>query len=68
VTGNELSATLKQIGWPISELVDRLQIRPDTVMQWLRGRRTIPDNVAAWLIQVRDKLDEAPALPEGWER
>jgi hypothetical protein len=67
MTGPELSECLKQIGWPISELVDRLQVRPDTVMQWIRGRRPIPENLAEWLIKVRDGQASAGPLPEGWK-
>jgi hypothetical protein len=31
-----------------------------------KGLDDIPPNLAAWLHQVADKVDEAPALPEGW--
>ena len=66
MTGAELSEILKAIGWPVSELVDRLQVRPDTVMQWLRGRRPIPDNLADWLYRLRDAQSQVPPLPDGW--
>ena len=66
MTGAELSEVLRQIGWPVSELVQRLGVRPDTVTQWLRGRREIPDNLARWLVAVRDGVASAGELPDGW--
>jgi plasmid maintenance system antidote protein VapI len=65
MTGNELSEVLATIGWTAGELQRRLGIRGDTVRQWLSGRRPIPDNVATWLIRLRDKISDDP-LPEGW--
>jgi hypothetical protein len=35
-------------------------------MQWLRGRRPIPENLAEWLLKVRDGQASAGPLPEGW--
>jgi transcriptional regulator with XRE-family HTH domain len=64
--GAEMEALLRQIGWTARELAQRLGIRGSTVGDWLNGRRSIPDNVADWLRQVAQVLDQAPALPEGW--
>jgi hypothetical protein len=66
MTGEEMSEVLRQIGWPLGELCRRLSVREDTARGWLSNRRPIPPNVAQWLHQVRDGINTAPALPEGW--
>ena len=66
MTGDEMAATLKAIGWTSGELARRLDIRADTVQSWLIGRRPIPPNVERWLYQVRDSLSTAPQWPDGW--
>jgi plasmid maintenance system antidote protein VapI len=58
--------TLKHIGWSPAELARRLGVRDDSVRHWLNGRRAIPENLATWLVQVRDAQAQAPALPDGW--
>ncbi len=63
---NELTDLLADIGWTPAVLATRLGVRVDTVTSWTRARREPPPNVLAWLRVVRDKLDEAPPLPEGW--
>jgi plasmid maintenance system antidote protein VapI len=65
---DELNRTLAQIGWSQHELARRLEVRPDTVRGWVTGRRTVPDNLAEWLRQHRDKQTEVPPLPDGWRR
>jgi len=67
MTGDEMSEVLRQIGWSASELARRLNVREDTVRHWLNGRRGIPLNLERWIIQVRDTVDTAPRLPEGWQ-
>jgi plasmid maintenance system antidote protein VapI len=62
----EMDALLKQIGWSVQTLAQRLGVRTSTIGDWLNGRRNIPDNLADWLRQVARALDQAPALPEGW--
>jgi hypothetical protein len=37
-------------------------------MQWIRGRHPIPENLARWLIAVRDGQASAGPLPENWTR
>jgi transcriptional regulator with XRE-family HTH domain len=64
--GDELAEILKAIGWSSAELARRLNVRHDTVMSWLNGRRRVPDNLSAWLIKVRDAVGSAPPLPDGW--
>jgi transcriptional regulator with XRE-family HTH domain len=66
MTGDEMAAVLKAIGWTAGELARRLGVRPDTVQSWLAGRREIPPNLGRWLLQVRDVHDTAPPLPDGW--
>ena len=66
MNGQELSEALKQIGWNPTELARRLGIRVHSIFDWLNGRRPVPDNVADWLIKVRDLVDQAPPLPDGW--
>ena len=34
---------------------------------WLTNRRPVPQNLAEWLIRIRDKLSDEP-LPEDWEQ
>lgn len=63
----EFSDVLRQIGWHPGELARRLGVRPGSVYDWLGGRRSVPDNLAAWLIAVRDGLASAGPLPEGWD-
>ena len=68
MTGDEMSATLKAIGWTGGELARRLGVREDTVRGWLIGRREIPPNLERWLHQVRESRATAPILPAGWQR
>jgi hypothetical protein len=64
--GPEMDAILKRIGWTPPVLAGRLGVRGSTVYDWLRGRRQIPPNLANWLRQVADAIDQAPPLPDGW--
>ena len=56
---------LRQIGWSIHTLANRLGVRRDTVTGWVSNRRSIPENLAEWLIRIRDKLSDDP-LPKDW--
>ena len=64
--GGELDSVLKAIGWRPQELARRLGVRNDTVYGWLTNRRPVPENLAEWLIRIRDKISDDP-LPAGWE-
>jgi hypothetical protein len=68
VSGPELSECLKAIGWPVSELVERLGVRSDTAVQWIKGRRPVPENLATWLRRIRDAQGAIPPLPDDWRR
>jgi len=66
MTGDEMGECLRAIGWEPPTLAQRLGVRPDTVRSWLSGRREIPDNLATWLLAVRDGQAAAGSLPENW--
>jgi hypothetical protein len=65
MTGDEMFEILRQLDWSPADLARRLGVRPDTMRQWLHSRREIPSNLAEWLIEIRNKLQEKP-LPDGW--
>jgi len=68
MSGDEMAALLLKLGWSSHELARRLSVRPHSVAGWTSGRRDIPPNLADWL-ELRARLEEdAPPLPDGWER
>jgi len=68
MSGDEMAALLLKLGWASRELARRLDVRAQTVAGWTSGRRGIPPNLADWL-ELRARLeDDAPPLPDGWER
>lgn len=66
MSGDEMAAVMKKIGWSAHEVARRLDVRPQTVTGWTSGRRGIPENLAEWLEQWSQLADKAPALPRGW--
>lgn len=56
MTGPELDAALRDIGWSRSELGRRVGRRPSYVDAWATGRRTIPSWLAQYVCAVRDAV------------
>jgi hypothetical protein len=50
-------------GWTAREAARRAGYSPNMGPQWLRGSRTCPPSVAAWLSRVAAALDQLPPPP-----
>lgn len=58
MTPATLAVTLARIGWSRRELARRLGYRSEaSIRQW----RTVPTDVAAWLIVLADAIDGMPS-------
>ena len=49
MTGLELSAILKELGWSGAELGRRVDVHEKTVSKWRNGHRDVPGPVAVYL-------------------
>lgn len=56
---------LTRIGWPQTELADRLGVNRRTVRRWTAGQNETPAAVLAWLARVADAVDAMPP-PGKW--
>lgn len=61
-----LNDLLAEIGWTSAELASRLDVAPDSVDKWRRGRRTPPPALLVWLAHVAECQDRAGPHPVGW--
>jgi transcriptional regulator with XRE-family HTH domain len=61
-----LADLLDDIGWSNGDLARRLDISPDTVSKWAKGRRDPPQPVMDWLGQLATCHARAGPHPKGW--
>jgi transcriptional regulator with XRE-family HTH domain len=54
VTGAELAAALRTIGWSQRELARRLNVGETQVRRWVAGQAPIPPALEIWLAKAAD--------------
>jgi transcriptional regulator with XRE-family HTH domain len=68
-TPERLRWALDELGWSLNELARRIHTHPNTVRQFWRGKRAIPDNLAEWLEGCAAHMSvymQRYPLPAGW--
>jgi ribosome-binding protein aMBF1 (putative translation factor) len=61
-----LAIACDELGWSSGELARRLNIREDSVRQYISGKRNIPDGLGVWLDACVEIARTMPKHPEGW--
>lgn len=56
MTGPDLTAALRTLGWSERQLAARLGVRPSTVRGWRAGRTPIPGDVVERLRRVEQAI------------
>lgn len=60
---DRLRWNLECIGWSPGELARRLDVNERSMLNWLSGKKVIPDRVAVWIETVRALITALPAPP-----
>ena len=65
MTASRFRWCVRAIGWSVGELATRLDMDDASIRQMMRGSRTIPVTLAAWLERLALFHENNPR-PKGW--